>query len=72
MSKVNLEEIFFDFVSVASHYVSESDQVQMYIEILRELEDKGHNIKILHGNDDAVDEALDEIIDDDDYEEDYE
>ncbi len=77
MSKIDLEELFFDFSEVLERFIPEADQVEMFAEILRSLEDKGHDIHVLYGHNEVVDEAFDEIssenddtdedIDDEDY-----
>lgn len=76
MSKVDFDELFFDFLEAAKEYVPYSDHVVMCVEVLRSLDDKGYNIKELYGQDDVVDEALEEIypslIDDESEYEDYE
>lgn len=61
MSRIELDEIFFNFVSIIEKYVPESDHLEMYVDILSELRDRGYNIQVLHGHDDAVDEAFKEL-----------
>lgn len=70
MSRIDLEEVFFDFIIVAMRFIPDADQVEVCAEILRELKDKGHDIQVLYGHDDVVDEAFDELDDSFDYEED--
>ena len=64
MSKVDLEEIFFDFFDVTKQYIPESDHVTMCMDILRTLEDYGYNLNTLKGHDKIVDEALEELYPD--------
>ncbi len=73
MSLIELDEVFFDFMTISLRYVSEADQVEMCAEILRELKDKGCDIQVLHGHDEIIDAAFDELDDsfvyeDDEYE----
>ena len=69
--KIELEDFFIDFIEAAKPFVPESDHVEMYIEILRSLNDTGYDIQKLHGHDNELDEAIDEIVDDVFDEEDY-
>ena len=68
MSRIELDEVFFDFMTVSARYVPAADQIEMCVEILRELRDKGHDIQVLYGHDEVVDEAFDELDDSFDYE----
>lgn len=76
MSKVDLEEIFFDFFDVAKQHIPDSDHITMCMDILRSLEDYGYDLTALKGHDDTVDEALEELFptmidEDEEYNEDY-
>jgi len=64
MSKVDLEEIFFDFFDAAKQHIPESDHVLVCMEIIRSLDDYGYDLSILKGHDDIVDEALEELFPD--------
>jgi len=75
MAKVDLEDLFFDFLEVTKDFVPESDHVMMCLEILRYLEDHGYNVKKFYGHDEIVDNALedlhpelDEFYEEDDFE----
>jgi len=75
MAKVDLEDLFFDFLEATKEFVPESDHIQMCLEILRHLEDQGYNVKKFYGQDEVVDEALtdlhpelDEFYEEDDFE----
>lgn len=61
--KIELEDFFIDFIEAVKPFVPESDHVEMYIEILRNLHDLDYNIQMLHGHDSELDEAIGEIID---------
>lgn len=63
MVRIDLDEIFFDFITISERYVPEADQLEMCVELLRELKDKGHNIQVLHGYYDIVDDAFEELDD---------
>lgn len=73
--KIELEDFFIDFIEAAKPFVPEADHVEMYVEILRSLNDSGYDIKRLQGYDSEIDEAIEEIVDNidefDDDEEDY-
>lgn len=76
MSKVDLEELFFDFFDVAKQHIPDSDHITMCMDILRSLEDYGYDLNALKGHDDIVDEALEELFpsmidEDDEHNEDY-
>ena len=73
MSKVELDEIFFDFFDAAKEHIPDSDHIDFCVDIIRKLEDYGHDLATLKGHDDIVDEALETIFPDmvDMYEEDY-
>ncbi len=75
MAKVDLEDLFFDFLEAAQEFVPEADHIQMCLEILRRLDDQGYNVKKFYGQDEIVDEALtemypefDEFYEEDDFE----
>ena len=70
MSKVDLDELFFDFFDSAKDFVPEADHAEMCTEILRTLEDKGYDIQALYGHDTSVDRAIAELYPElsDDYE----
>jgi len=72
MTKVSLDEVFFDFFDVMKVHVSESDHVVICMELIRSLEDFGYDLNILRGHDDIVDEAMDELYPDasEDYDDD--
>jgi len=70
MSRIELDEVFFDFMAVSERYIPAADQIEMCAELLRELRDKGHDIQVLYGHDEVVDEAFEELDDIFDYEED--
>lgn len=76
MTKVEIDEIFFDFFDAAKSHVPDSDHVDFCIDIIRRMEDYGHDLTILRGHDDIVDEALESIFPDmtnlyEDFEEEY-
>ena len=58
MAKVDLEDLFFDFLEAAQEFVPDSDHVMMCLEILRRLDDQGYQVKKFYGHDEIVDEAL--------------
>ena len=62
--KVDLDEIFFDFFDAAKSHIPESDHVTACIDIIRALEDYGHDLTNLRGHDEVVDEALEEVFPD--------
>lgn len=64
MSKVDLEEIFFDFFDAAKQHIPDSDHVTVCMEIVRSLEDYGYDLSVLRGHDEIVDEALEEVFPD--------
>jgi len=64
MSKVDLEEVFFDFFDAAKSHISDADQLSLCIDMIRNLEDGGHELGVLKGHDDIVDEALSEVFPD--------
>ena len=64
MVRVSLDELFFDFFDAVKSHVPESDHSSLCLDILRTLEDGGHDLHDLHGHDDIVDEALEEIFPD--------
>ena len=64
MSKVDLDEIFFDFFDAAKQYIPDSDHVLACIDIIRALEDYGYDLSGLKGHDEIVDEALEEVFPD--------
>ena len=61
MAKVDLEDLFFDFLEATKEFVPDADHIQMCLEILRRLGDQGYNVKKFYGQDEIVDEALTEI-----------
>ena len=72
MSKVNLEDAFFDIMSVVIQFVDESSHIELYTELLQEMKSKEYDIKDLYGHDETVDDAFDEISDElDDYEDEF-
>ena len=75
MAKVDLEDLFFDFLEATKEFVPDSDHVSMCLGILRYLEDQGYNVKKFYGHEEIVDEALidlhpelDEFYEEDDFE----
>jgi len=73
MSKVELDEIFFDFFDAAKMHIPDSDHIDFCVDIIRKMEDYGHDLTTLKGHDEIVDEALSTIFPDLDdlYEEEY-
>ncbi len=71
MARITLDELFFDFLDAVKPHVSESDHIEMCMDVLRSLDDSGYDLSELHGHDVAVDEALEELFpelyDDGDY-----
>ena len=61
MAKVDLEEIFFDFFDIVKPYISDSDHIEVVMELLRNLEECGYNLNVLKGHDDVIDEAFEEL-----------
>lgn len=64
MSKVDLEELFFDFFDAVKTHISDSDHVTVCVDIIRTLEDYGYDVNVLKGHDEVVDEALEELFPD--------
>ena len=64
MSKVDLDELFFDFFDAVKVHIAESDYVVVCVDIIRTLEDYGYDVNVLKGHDDIVDEALEELFPD--------
>ena len=64
MPKVDLEEVFFDFFDAVKLHIPDSDHVTACTDVIRALEDYGHDLSILKGHDEIVDEALEEVFPD--------
>lgn len=73
MSRVEIDELFFDFFDAAKLHIPDSDHVDFCVDIIRKLEDYGYDLYPLKGHDDVVDEALEVIIPDmaESYEDEY-
>ncbi len=75
MPKVDLEDLFFDFLEATKEFVPDADHIIMCLGILRYLEDQGYNVKNFDVQEEIVDEALidlhperDEFYEEDDFE----